>query len=141
SAAPWTIALRFWAASESSKSIIGVPPSNRCWLSNDCHAFEARKASGVAKPELDGVVANVAVTAEDLHGIVGNLQRHVRSVLLREVRLTGGVLCAVDLPRSFPDEQPGGVDLDRHLGEHERDRLLLSDREAEGLPLLRVVTC
>jgi hypothetical protein len=48
-----------------------------------------------------------------------------------------GVVC-VELPSRFPIEQAAGVDLDRHFGEHERDRLLLGDFLAERLALFRV---
>jgi hypothetical protein len=32
----------------------------------------------------------------------------------------------------------GGLDLGRHLGQLEQDRLVLGDRPSEGVPLLRV---
>src|SRR5437879_4527464 len=42
-------------------------------------------------------------------------------------------------PAVSPDEQPRGVDLHRHVGELEPDRLVLPQRLAELLAVLRVV--
>ena len=39
----------------------------------------------------------------------------------------------------LPDQQPGGLDLGRHVGDHELDRLVHRDRDAELDPLLRVL--
>ncbi len=43
----------------------------------------------------------------------------------------------VDAPRALVHEQARGFDLDRHVGEHELDRLQVGDRLAEGLALAR----
>src|SRR5699024_10606198 len=42
-------------------------------------------------------------------------------------------------PGCSPDEHPRGVQLRAHVGEGERDRLVVDDWSAEGLALLRVV--
>ena len=44
----------------------------------------------------------------------------------------------VDLPRRLVREQARRLVRDRHLGEHELDRLVLRDRHAERLALERV---
>src|SRR6266404_6000819 len=106
SAAPCTIIWRFCVPGESSKSIMMRSPSN------DRHAFEGRESARVAQPQLHGMVADVAVTAEHLHGVVANLERHVRGVVLGEIRFARRLFAAIDLPRRFPHEQPRGVDLD-----------------------------
>src|SRR5438067_1747204 len=38
-----------------------------------------------------------------------------------------------------PGEQPGGIDVDRHLGQLEADALVLDDRLAKGDTLLGIV--
>src|SRR5262245_13630408 len=52
--------------SDSSKSIMVVAPLH------DGEAVEGREAARVAQPELDHVVADVAVPAEHLQGVVGD---------------------------------------------------------------------
>src|SRR2546425_2018972 len=55
--------------SDSSKSIMVVlPPLGRSAL-DDGHGVEGREAARVAQPELHGMVADVAVAAEDLDGV------------------------------------------------------------------------
>ena len=44
----------------------------------------------------------------------------------------------VEAPRRLVHEQPRRLVADGHLGEHELDRLVLRDRHAERLALLRV---
>src|SRR5687767_406431 len=106
---------------------------------DQCQRFEAGEAAGVAQVELGQVVADVAVAAEDLHGAVGDVERDAAHLLERERRLAQRRLAAVEAPSGLPREQPCAVDLDRHLGEQERDGLLLRDLRAERLALLRVV--
>src|SRR5882724_11270498 len=102
SAAPWTIICKLRMPSESSKSImVGFSLA-----SDDRHAFERGEAARVAQPQLDGMVADVAVTAEDLHRVVGDFERHRRGVVLREVGFARRLLAAIELPGRFPDEQP-----------------------------------
>ena len=76
---------------------------------------------------------DVAVAAEHLHRAVGDGERHVVGEALGEAGLARRVAALVEAPGGLPHQQPRGVDLDRHLGEHERDRLALGDRLAEGL--------
>src|SRR5579884_2628100 len=133
SATMWDSCRALTMASDSSKSIMFVAPSS------DGEAVERRKAPRVAQPELDRMVADVAVAAQDLHRIVGDLERRARRVVLREHRFPCRRQAAVDPPGGLPGEQAHGVDLDRHVGELEGDRLLLRDRLPERAPLLRVI--
>src|SRR5579885_1668234 len=80
SATMWDSCRALTMASDSSKSIMFVAPSS------DGEAVERRKAPRVAQPELDRMVADVAVAAQDLHRIVGDLERRARRVVLREHR-------------------------------------------------------
>src|SRR5437867_2273418 len=101
--------------------------------------FERGKSTAVAQPQLDRVVADIAVATEDLESVVGGLEHHGGGVVLRQAGLTGGLRSSVDLPRGLPGQQPGRVNLNRHLGQHEGNRLLLGDGGAERAPLFSVV--
>src|SRR5262249_109178 len=85
------------------------------------------------------MVTDVAVASQHLERVVGDLEHLVGGVLSREDGLARGRQPLVQPPGGFPREQANGVDLDRHVGEHERDRLLLRDRHAERLALLGVL--
>src|SRR5437867_10286895 len=106
---------------------------------DDGHAVEGREAARVAQPELHGMVADVAVAAEDLDGVVGDLERGLARIVPRQIALAGRGLSLVEAGGRLPGEQAHGVDLDRHVGEHERDRLLLRDRLAAGATVPGVV--
>ena len=90
----------------------------------------------IGKKLLDLVLLRVAVAAVDAEGLLdaeppglgGEELGHARL----EVRARAGVL----EPRGADRQQAGGVDLGRHVGELELDRLVLGDRAAEGLALL-----
>ena len=94
---------------------------------------------GVAHHPLDGVVAGVAVAAEHLDGVRGDLHRDVggealgggaeeREVLVVALRAAGGGV----------GQLAGGLDLHAHVGEQELQSLEVGDRLAELLPLLGV---
>ena len=85
------------------------------------------------------MLADVAVASEHLHGVVGDGERRLAHVMLQQCSLAGRRLAGVDLPRRLPGEEAHRVDLDRHVRELERDRLLLRDRDTEGTALLGVV--
>src|SRR5262245_25472545 len=112
--------------SGSSQLIMSPPPLNR-----DA-AFENAHRPQVAVPELDHVLADEAVATEqlhavgaDLHALVGRLQpRQVRLALERQALL--GARC-----RAVRQEAQA-VELDGDVGDHERDRLAVRDRLAEG---------
>ena len=90
-------------------------------------------------PLLDREVADVAVATEDLDGLLGDPDRD-----LARLELAHRALAVLELllrrahPRRPPHEQPGGVDLHLHVGELERDALVLDDLAAERLALLGV---
>src|SRR5438270_3060849 len=95
---------------------------------------------GVAVPALDRELARVAVAAENLDRALGNPHGHLSRLQLAHRAL--GVLerdVVASHPRSPPDEQAGGVDLELHPGERERDRLVLDDLASELLALLGVL--
>src|SRR6476469_2487309 len=103
-------------------------------------ALEDRVDLGVAVPALDGELARVAVAAEDVHGALGGPERDLARLELAHRAL--GVLerdRVAPHPRRAPDEQARGVDLELHVGQRERDGLVLDDLPAELLALARVV--
>src|SRR5215210_1595503 len=94
----------------------------------------------VAVPALDGVLAGVAVAAEDLDRPLGHPHRDLarlelahRALAARERHLVAAH------PGRAPHEQAGGVDLELHPREREGDRLVLDDLAAELLALLGVL--
>src|SRR3954468_16722911 len=94
----------------------------------------------VAVHPLDRELAGVAVAAEDLHGPLGGPDGDLAGLELAHRALGVLELVAVAAhPRSAPDEQAGGIDLELHVGQREGDRLVLDDLLAELLALLGVV--
>src|SRR6266700_485022 len=103
-------------------------------------ALEQRVDLGVAVPLLDREVTDVAVTPADLDRLLGDLARHLAGLELCHRSL--GLLelaAAAAFPQRPPDEGSGRLDLSRHVGEHESDRLVLDQRAAELLALLGVL--
>src|SRR5579859_1376749 len=93
----------------------------------------------VPEPFLDRVLLDVAVAAEDLDRVGRDLHRDVGREALGHRSL--GALEGPALgrhPARTPDEQAGGVDRHRHVGELETDGLVLPQRLAELLAVLRV---
>src|ERR1700722_5745758 len=94
----------------------------------------------IAVPLLDRVLPDVAVTAEDLNGLLG----HPHGVLAG-VQLGHGALAVLELLAGAGhvggpvDQQPCGVGVHLHVGQLERDGLVLDDGPAELLTLLRVL--
>src|SRR3954454_19647451 len=103
-------------------------------------ALEDRVDLRVTVPALDGVLARVAVAAEDLDRALGRPHRDLAGLELGHRAL--GVLERLARPahpRRAPDEQAGGVDLELHVGQREAHRLVLDDLLAELLALLGVL--
>ena len=75
-----------------------------------------------------GIVAGVAVAAEDLDGLVGDVDRGLAGHQLGH-RTLGVVerLAVAGHPAGAPHQQPGGVDAGLHVGQLERDRLEFAD--------------
>src|SRR5215218_1153092 len=89
-------------------------------------ALEDRVDLRVAVPALDGVLARVAVAAQDVDRALGGPHRDLAGLELGHRAL--GVLELLALaphPGGAPHEQPRGVDLRLHVGQRERDRLVL----------------
>lgn len=95
-------------------------------------AFENLKDLGVADPLFDGVVAHVALAAEDLDGVDSDLHGDIGGVALRHGAFgleVGDV--GAGHPGGAPDHEAGGIDGHGHIGQHEGDALVLDDRAAE----------
>src|SRR5258708_20719379 len=94
----------------------------------------------VAEPLLDRILLDIAVAAEHLDGVCGDLHRSVRREALRHGTFRA-IKCPVlrRHPAGAPDEQASGVDLHRHVGELEADGFVLPQGLAELLALLRVL--
>src|SRR6266568_1767375 len=87
-------------------------------------ALEQGVDLGVAVPLLDGEVADVAVAPADLDRLLGHLDRHLAGLELRHRAFCFLELAAITaFPQRPPDERARGLDLSRHVGEHEGDRL------------------
>src|SRR5207237_2305483 len=72
--------------------------------------------------------------------LLGHLDRLLAGLQLRHRTFGLGELAAVAaFPECAPDQGPGGLDLRRHVGQHEGDRLVLDERATELLALLRVL--
>src|SRR6266571_3170564 len=92
----------------------------------------------VAVEARDRELLHEAVPAVDLQC---GVHHPVREEPCEELRLSGGEAerpALVLEPRGAVDELPPGLDLRRHVGELELDRLEARDRPAELVPLLRV---
>src|ERR1700704_5012145 len=93
----------------------------------------------VAKPFLNRVFLDVSVAPEDLDRVSRHFHRDVSGEAFRHRSF--GALERQALrrhPPRAPEEQASRIDLHRHVGELEPDRLVLPERLAELLSLLRV---
>src|SRR6188472_2712511 len=86
----------------------------------------------------DRKLVHEAVTAVDLESLVDDAVRELAGVELRHRRLERERAASVLEPCRLEDELASRLDLDRHVGELERDGLELADRPPELLPLLCV---
>ena len=96
------------------------------------------RSGRVAVVALDVVLGRVAVRAVDAQGLGGVLQRGLRCHQLGHPRLEVAALAAIERTGGTLHEQPRRLDPACHVGQLERDRLVLDDRPAHRLPLLRV---
>src|SRR5262245_42021057 len=103
-------------------------------------ALEERVDLRVAVPLLDREVPDVAVAAEHLDSLLGDPARDLTRLELahRALAVLEPLLRRAH-PRRPPHEQACGVDLHLHVGELERDALVLDDLATERLALLCVV--
>src|ERR1700710_128444 len=93
---------------------------------------------GVAVEALDLVLLRVAIATVDAEGVLDVFLARLRGEELGHARLEVGALAAVLHPRRFAGDQTSRLEPRRHVGELERDRLVLGDRLAEGFALLAV---
>src|ERR687896_1875586 len=113
-------------------------------LAPDHHALDLRGALAdqqqrrVAVQALDLVLLGVAVAAVDAERVLDDLLAGLRREQLRHAGLEVRALAGVLHPRRLEREQARRLDLGRHVGELELDRLVLGDRLAERLALLAV---
>src|SRR5688572_18547516 len=92
----------------------------------------------VAVEALDLVLLGVAVAAVDAERVLDDLLAGLRGEQLGHAGLEVGALPRVLHPRGLEREQARGLDLRRHVGELELDRLVVRDLAPEGLALLAV---
>src|SRR5262249_14321764 len=92
----------------------------------------------VAVKALDLVLLRVAVPAVNAEALLDALLAGLGGEQLRHPGLEVGALAGVLHPRRLAGDQARRLDLGRHVGELELDRLVLGDRLAEGLALLAV---
>src|ERR687898_1469147 len=102
-------------------------------------AFVDLEQLRVAHELLDRVLLDVAVAAEDLDCVGRDLHCHVGCEPLRERRLEGRALAVVEQPGGLPDEEARGLDLGRHVRDHEVDALVHRNRLTELHSRLRVL--
>src|SRR6202012_3112977 len=93
---------------------------------------------GVAEVALDVVFGGVSVAAVDAHGVERDLHRHLGGEQLGHPGLHIATLAAVVALGGVTGELTCGGQFGRHVGQVVADRLVLPDRLAETLALLRV---
>src|SRR5581483_12212563 len=96
---------RLTTCGSSSKSIMMVTLLD----GGDC--VEGRHCAGVSKPHFHGMLPDVAVAAEHLHGIVGHLEGARCDVIFRKIALPQRIHALVQPRCGFPYQQAGCVDL------------------------------
>src|SRR5829696_594768 len=101
-------------------------------------ALSDQEQRGVAVEPLDLVLLRVAVAAVDAERLLHDLLAGLGGEQLGHARLEIRALPRVLHARGLQREQPGGLDLRGHVRQLELDRLVLRDRLAERLALLRV---
>ena len=101
-------------------------------------AFVDLAHAHVAVDALDREVADVAVAAEHLDRGAADALGHLAGEQLGHRRFLQARLAGVRSARRVPDQLARRLDLRRHVGEPELHRLVLEDRLAEALALLRV---
>src|SRR3954471_4169478 len=110
----------------------------------DHHALDLRGSLAdqqqrrVAVEALDLVLLRVAVAAVDAEAFFDAVLAGLRGEELGHPGLEVGALAGVLHPRCFAGDEAGGLELGRHIGELELDRLVGGNRLAEGLPFLAV---
>src|ERR671916_1824552 len=92
----------------------------------------------LAHQPLDLELLRVAVPSVDAEGVLRDLLAVLAGQQLRHPGLNIVARAGVLEPGGVDHHQVRGLDLGGHLGELERDRLVLCDRFAEGSPLLGV---
>jgi hypothetical protein len=79
------------------------------------------------------------VTAEDLNAGGADQPRRLDALCEGRCCLAGASVVGLHSPGRFVHEQPRAVQRHLHVGDQERERLVVRDRPAEGLALLRVL--
>src|SRR2546429_9693069 len=93
---------------------------------------------GVAHEALDGILARVAIAAEDLHGVGRHLHGGVAREALGHRRLHRRDGAAIDERGGVVHRQPRGLRGHRYVGQHDLDPLDGRDRLSELASLLGV---
>src|SRR5205085_14590 len=113
-------------------------------LAADHHALDLRgpladqKQRRVAIEALDLVLLGVAVAAVDAQALLHAEVPRLRGEELGHPSLEVGALARILQAAGAQRQQPRGLDLRRHVGELELDRLVFGDRLAERFSLLGV---
>src|SRR3954454_23474087 len=108
----------------------------------DNHALDLRgpladqEQRRIAVEALDLVLLRVAVAAVDAEALLDALLAGLRGEQLGHPGLEVGTGAGVLHARRLAGDETGGLDLGRHVGQLELNRLVLGDRLAEGLALL-----
>ena len=92
----------------------------------------------IAIDSLDRLILAVARSAEDLHRPIGDPSEGLGCLYLDHRYPLARRLAPVDAPRGVQQQQPGGRELRRAVGNHLLDELEIADRPAELPALVRV---
>src|SRR6185369_647224 len=101
-------------------------------------ALADQQERGLPHQALDLVLLGVAVAAVNAERLLHHLGAILRGQQLRHAGLNVVALAGVLEPGGVDHQSVGRLDLRAHLGQLEGDRLVLVQRLAEGLALLRV---
>src|SRR4051794_15514475 len=106
--------------------------------SDQDRSFHEADGTQIAVPAFDGVLLDVPVATQQLDAVQADLHALLGAEPAGERDLPGGVLAPGHPAGGLVGDQPHALQLDGDVGDHERHRLAVRDRLAEGLPLLDV---
>src|SRR4051812_29528222 len=101
-------------------------------------AFVDFRYPRISVVSLDAKLGGVPVPSVDLNRLVGDARTRFRRVELCFCALQRVADVLILFGGSAKGKEPRGVELGRHVGEHELNGLQVGDRPPEGLSLLRV---
>src|SRR6202790_421286 len=92
----------------------------------------------IAVEAFDTAFLHPALSAENLHDLVGHPAAHFRRVIFAKGYVHRDVLAIVALTRGLQNHRPRGFDLDLAIGEHSLHELEFADRLAELTAFARI---